>query len=54
VTSFLWLTPSSKATGIQFPDLAAGASHGVWDRMVASAGISAQKPADSIVAVEEA
>jgi len=54
VSSFLWLTVTSKATGIQFTDLAAGASHGVWDRLVASAGISAQRPADSIIGVEEA
>lgn len=51
---FLWLNPVLKATGIVQPNLVAGASLGFWDRLVWAPAISAQRPADSIIAIEEA
>ena len=52
--SFLWLNPDEKTEGIVVPDLEAGESVGFWDRLVWSAGIGAQRPADSVFALEEA
>jgi hypothetical protein len=53
VMCFLWLTPSSKATGIRLPDLASGQEYGFWDRLTWSAGVGSVRPTQSVVAVEE-
>lgn len=51
---FLWLSPASKAAGIALPNLVAGGSYAFWDRIVGTAGISAQRPTDSLIGFEEA
>jgi hypothetical protein len=53
LVSWLWVAAPNKASGIKVPSLLAGSSIPIWCRQTWSAGISAQRPARQIVAVEE-
>lgn len=53
---FLWVTTggTSKAVGIQLPDLAAGQNYGLWRRLVWTAAVGAVKPDTESLRIEEA
>lgn len=53
LTTFLWVNPPSKASGIKLSNLIPAAAIPVWCRQTWSAGIAAQRPTRQIVAFEE-
>jgi hypothetical protein len=52
-STFLLYSPVSKATGLWWPDLIAGGSHGVWIKLTWAAGISAQSNTAPLLNLED-
>lgn len=53
IISFRWVSGTSKATGIKVVDVLPGVSIPIWCRQTWSAGISAQRPTQQTVSIEE-